>query len=142
MADLAQEAQEVVPSKERRKLNGNFNLKKRLPPRLPREKNEVYANKKSSFQAQLSRCEKLLQSGENEIIIHGLGAAVVVAVNLALQLRDRFHQTVDLDVRTDTVDIVDDLEPQDDETEPATSTRQNSAIHIRIFRTALKKLYT
>ncbi|KAG8232276.1 hypothetical protein J437_LFUL011763, partial [Ladona fulva] len=106
MADEVQDVKEVASVKEKQKLIGNFLFKKRLPPRLPRKKNEVYANKKSSFKAQLSRCEKLLQEGENEIIIHGLGAAVVVAANLALHLRERFHQTVELDVRTDTVDII------------------------------------
>ncbi|XP_046396599.1 ribonuclease P protein subunit p20 [Ischnura elegans] len=139
MADDSNESHEVITTRG----NGapNYALKKRLPPRLPRKKNEIYATKKTPFKAQLARCEKLLQEGESEIIIHGLGAAVVVAVNLALQLRDVFHQTLDLDVRTDTVDIIDDLEPQDDETEPATSTRQNSAVHIRVFRIALEKLY-
>ncbi|XP_071451809.1 ribonuclease P protein subunit p20-like [Hetaerina americana] len=139
MADDCKEQQEVSSAKV--KLTSNYALKKRLPPRLPRKKNEIYATKKSPFKAQLSRCEKLLQEGETEIIIHGLGTAVVVAVNLALQLRDLFHQTLDLDVHTDTVDIIDDLEPQDDETEPATNTRQNSAVHIRVFRIALEKLY-
>lgn len=49
---------------------------------------------------------KLLESGQNEIIIHGLGAAVTIAVNIALQLQDKFHGTVKLAVNTSTVDIV------------------------------------
>lgn len=57
-------------------------------------------------QGQLSRCEKLLNDGESEIVIHGLGAAVPRAVNLALHLKSKHLGTIEVAVNTSTVDIV------------------------------------
>lgn len=112
-------------------------LRKRLPPRLPRRKQDIYITNKSNYKGQLARSEKLLESGEPEIVIHGLGAAVTRAVNLALQLKEKFLGTVELSVNTSTVDIVDDLEPLEDQAEYETNTRQNSSVHIRVYRIAL-----
>ncbi|XP_047121523.1 ribonuclease P protein subunit p20-like isoform X2 [Schistocerca piceifrons] len=123
--------------RERPKLNNDHVLRKRLPPRLPRRKQDIYITNKSNYKGQLARSEKLLESGEPEIVIHGLGAAVTRAVNLALQLKEKFLGTVELSVNTSTVDIVDDLEPLEDHAEYETNTRQNSSVHIRVFRIAL-----
>ncbi|XP_047121506.1 ribonuclease P protein subunit p20-like isoform X1 [Schistocerca piceifrons] len=92
--------------RERPKLNNDHVLRKRLPPRLPRRKQDIYITNKSNYKGQLARSEKLLESGEPEIVIHGLGAAVTRAVNLALQLKEKFLGTVELSVNTSTVDIV------------------------------------
>ena len=108
-------------------------LKKRLPPRLPRRKNDVYVSRKTNFHAQLNRCQKLLDS-VNEVFIHGLGTAVNRAINLALQLKERGLGTVEVATHTSTVELVDDLEPETDELEPETRSRHNSAVHIRVYR--------
>ncbi|PSN45008.1 Ribonuclease P protein subunit p20 [Blattella germanica] len=123
-----------INKRSRYKSDSEHVLKKRLPPRLPRRNNDIYITKRSDYQGQLSRCEKLLSEGEPEIIIHGLGAAVTRAVNLALQLKAKHLGTLEVDVNTSTVDIVDDLEPVDDGAEYETQTRQNSSVHIRVFR--------
>jgi ribonuclease P/MRP protein subunit RPP20 len=47
-----------------------------------------------------------LNEGEPEIVIHGLGAAVPRAVNLALQLKAKHMGTVEVAVNTSTVDII------------------------------------
>ncbi|XP_015513317.1 ribonuclease P protein subunit p20 isoform X1 [Neodiprion pinetum] len=112
-------------------------IRKRLPPRLPKSDKDFYITNKTNFKAQLNKCEKLLDSGEQEIVIHALGAAVSRACNLALQLKENHHGTVDLDINTSTVDITDDFEPITDDADYEVNQRQNSAIHIRVFRTAL-----
>lgn len=58
------------------------------------------------YKAQLKRCEKLLESGEPELIIHGLGAAVNRACNLALQLKGNHCGTLELDINTATTDLI------------------------------------
>ncbi|GFS06990.1 ribonuclease P protein subunit p20 [Elysia marginata] len=110
-----------------------YSLRKRLPPRLPLRPNDVYVSERTHFKAQENRCQKLLDSG-NEVIIHGLGKAVNRAINLALQLQTLGAGTVQLATQTSSVEITDDLIPETDEGEARTSTRTNSAIHIRVFR--------
>jgi len=110
-----------------------YKLRKRLPPRLPLRFNDVYVSEKTNFKAQESKCTKLLDQG-NEVIIHGLGKAVNRAINLGLQLKDKGLGTVQLCVQTSSVELTDDLLPETDEGEAKTSTRNNSAIHIRVYR--------
>ncbi|CAG5123237.1 unnamed protein product [Candidula unifasciata] len=109
-----------------------YTLHKRMPPRLPQRLNDVYITEKTHFKAQESKCQKLLDSG-NEVIIHGLGKAVNRAINLALQLKERGNGTVQICCQTSTVDLVDELIPEADG-DVKTSMRSNSAIHIRVYR--------
>ncbi|XP_069771462.1 ribonuclease P protein subunit p20 [Narcine bancroftii] len=111
-----------------------YTLRKRLPRKLPRRKNDVYVNMKTDFRAQLGRCQKMLESGGfREICIHGLGLAINRAINIALQLQAAGFGALQLAANTSTVELVDDLEPELEEGESATRTRNNSAIHIRVF---------
>ncbi|XP_036380656.1 ribonuclease P protein subunit p20 [Megalops cyprinoides] len=116
-----------------------FTLRKRLPRKLPKRRNDVYVNMKTDFRAQLARCQKLLDSGgQREICVHGLGLAINRAINIALQLQACSQGALQLAANTSTVELVDDLEPEDDEAglggaEPVTRTRNNSAIHIKVF---------
>ncbi|KAK3783416.1 hypothetical protein RRG08_033677 [Elysia crispata] len=115
-----------------------YTLRKRLPPRLPLRSNDVYVSERTHFKAQESRCQKLLDSG-NEVIIHGLGKAVNRAINLALQLQTKGAGTVQLAVQTSSVELTDDLIPETDEGEGRTTTRNNSAVHIRVFRESIEE---
>ncbi len=56
----------------------------------------------------MDRCQELLDSGET-VFVHGLGAAVSRAVNIALAVKKNNCGSVDLDVRTATVNLVDDI---------------------------------
>ena len=112
-----------------------YTLRKRLPRRLPKRKNDIYVSNKTDFKAQLARCHKMLDTGVNEIYIHGLGAAVNRAVNLALQLQKCNIDTLQLSVNTSTVELTDDLEPKGDDADSETRDRNNSAIHIKLSRT-------
>ncbi|XP_067435535.1 ribonuclease P protein subunit p20-like [Thunnus thynnus] len=113
-----------------------YTLRKRLPRKLPKRRNDVYVNMKTYFRAQLARCQKLLEGGgHREICVHGLGLAINRAINIALQLQASSQGALQLAANTSTVELVDDLEPEDpDEAgEPMTRTRNNSAIHIKVF---------
>ncbi|KAI3376567.1 hypothetical protein L3Q82_017016 [Scortum barcoo] len=113
-----------------------YTLRKRLPRKLPKRRNDVYVNMKTDFRAQLARCQKLLEGGgHREICVHGLGLAINRAINIALQLQASSQGVLQLAANTSTVELVDDLEPEDpDEAgEPMTRTRNNSAIHIKVF---------
>ncbi|XP_066238381.1 ribonuclease P protein subunit p20 isoform X1 [Saccopteryx leptura] len=121
-----------------------YTLRKRLPHRLPRRPNDVYVNMKTDFKAQLARCQKLLDGGARgqnactEIYIHGLGLAINRAINIALQLQAGSFGSLQVAANTSTVELVDELEPEIDTREPLTRIRNNSAIHIRVFRVTPK----
>uniref|UniRef100_A0A8D8VBJ9 Ribonuclease P protein subunit p20 n=1 Tax=Cacopsylla melanoneura TaxID=428564 RepID=A0A8D8VBJ9_9HEMI len=91
----------------------------------------VYVNTQSSLKSQIEKCEKLLKQ-EDEIIVHGLGSAVPIAINLALQLNTLHSNTLTLDVNTSTVKLVDDIEPTSEDGDYQTQVRNNSSVHIRI----------
>ena len=112
--------------------SSEYLLRKRLPRKLPRRKNDVYISQKTNFPAQLAKCEKLLNSG-SEIYIHGLSAAINRAMTLALQLQAKGMGTVGVAASTSTVELFDDLEPIDDDNEGLTQSRYNSAIHIKVY---------
>jgi len=111
-----------------------YELRKRLPRKLPKRKNDIYISNKTNFKAQLERCKKLLESGCEEIYIHGLGHAIDRAVNVALQLKVLGVGSLEVAANTATVELVDDLEPLNPHLEPDTQTRNTSAIHIKVFR--------
>ncbi|XP_061103217.1 ribonuclease P protein subunit p20 isoform X2 [Conger conger] len=111
-----------------------FTLRKRLPRKLPKRRHDVYVNMKTDFRAQLARCQKLLDGGaQREICVHGLGLAINRAINIALQLQSGSQGALLLAANTSTVELVDDLEPEEAGTEPLTHTRNNSAIHIKVY---------
>nr|XP_037290275.1 LOW QUALITY PROTEIN: ribonuclease P protein subunit p20-like [Rhipicephalus microplus] len=106
---------------------------------LPRRENDLYVNMSTNFKGQLERCRKLIDSGKTEVFVHAMGAAVGRAINLALQVEANYQGLLEMDVRTSTVGVVDDLEPLADDLEPTTQTRQTSAVHIRLFMPNVQK---
>ena len=124
---IKKEPKEILEEQE-------FALRKRLPRRLPKRKNDVYVSTRTNMPGQLQRCRKMLERGANELYVHGLGAAINRAINLSLQLQSEAHGSLQVAAHTSTVELVDDLEPEDEDGEPTTKTRNNSAIHIRVYR--------
>ena len=122
------------PRKEEEMDSEEYILRKRLPRKWQKRRNDVYVSKKTNFEVQMKRCRKLLESGSNEIFIHGLGVAVDRAMNIALQLKVQGLGTLEVSATTDTVELVDDLEPENEALEPETQTRNTSAIHIRVYK--------
>merc|ERR1711916_57363 len=88
------------------------------------------------FASQLNRAQLLIDSGEREVFIHGLGAAVNRAINLALQLQRRNAETLEVSLKTDTVLLIDDFESADLAAHAGieSAARLNSAVHISVSR--------
>jgi len=55
-------------------------------------------------------------------------------MNLALRLQASSNGTINLDCNTSTVELIDDLVPDKGSATPDTLTRNNSAIHIRVYK--------
>ncbi|KAI9555444.1 hypothetical protein GHT06_017959 [Daphnia sinensis] len=126
--------QEQVPSAKKERYDPEeYKLRKRLPARLPSRPNDVYVNTKTNFKAQLARCFKCLETS-NSIHIHGLGAAAPKAINLALQLQLKSNTPLEHSVTTSTVHLIDDFEPQYDSGDFYSKERQNSAVHIKVYK--------
>ncbi|RLU19495.1 hypothetical protein DMN91_008052 [Ooceraea biroi] len=115
-------------------------LEEGKPFKLRKSDKDIYVNNKTNFKGQLYRCEKLFDKGASQLTVHGRGAAVYKACNLALQLQELHYGTLELDIKTSTETSEDKLKASDDAGEKV-SGRQNSAVHIRVFRTlSLPKL--
>ncbi|XP_043604535.1 ribonuclease P protein subunit p20-like isoform X2 [Bombus pyrosoma] len=126
-----------IPTVKRKKLlPSDYIIKKRQPfdTKKKRKNNDIYITNSTNFKAQLKRCEKHLNNGSSEVIIHGLGAAVQRACSLALQLQKNHYDSIELEVKTSTISIIDDFEPVNDTADYEIINRKNSAVHIRVFR--------
>jgi len=136
---------DVTQPEKRVRLNFDpeeYTLRKRLPRSFPRRDIDVYISRKTNFVQQLEKCKKLLQGEHEEVVIHGLGAAVNRAINLALQVKAVYGDTVELATMTSTEELIDDLEPQVDNCEPMSQGRNTSAVHIRIYKTGSHNVTT
>ncbi|KAJ3212594.1 Glycosyl phosphatidyl inositol protein transamidase complex subunit, partial [Dinochytrium kinnereticum] len=104
---------------------------KRAVQRPPTLANDIYVCRKARFGAMLKRAIKLLNSKKYpHVTIHGLGAAVVRAIDLALRLKANVPGLTWV-ITTSTVELVDDLMMEDEE--EVVTERRNSAIQIKIF---------
>lgn len=113
-------------------LNSKYILRKNEVLKVPKNGRDIYVNNRIPLKGYLRKCEKLFDKGASELIIHGLGAVVFKAVNLALRLKEIHHGTLDLDIKTSTVILKDNLTTLDGAN--CEINRQNSGIHIRVFR--------
>ena len=123
-------------------------MRKRPAPHAHPKQNEIYVNRKSPFPVAMKRAETLLfLTGYEEVIIHGLGASIPKATQLALALQAK-DPSITLVTTTSTVPLIDDLSDTVRHSTPSlhslhtfqngltTSTiRHNSAIHIRVIQT-------
>ncbi|XP_076037378.1 ribonuclease P protein subunit p20 [Oratosquilla oratoria] len=105
-------------------------VRRRLPRHLPKRYNDIYVNNNSNFKSQLQRGLTVLKES-GCVLVHGLGAAVPRAINLAQSLQDNCHGEVTLDIRTGTVTLTEDLQWVSDGTiDP--QTKNSSSIHIKV----------
>ncbi|XP_006622761.1 ribonuclease P protein subunit p20-like isoform X1 [Apis dorsata] len=122
-------------AKRKKLLSSDYIIKKRQPFDIKKKRDkDIFITNKTNFKAQLKKCEKLLNNGNFEVIIHGLGSAIQKACSLALQLKEIHYGGIELDIKTSTISIIDDFEPLDDNADYETINRNNSAIHIRVYR--------
>ncbi|XP_014214769.1 ribonuclease P protein subunit p20 [Copidosoma floridanum] len=122
---------------KRKTVDDSHVVRKRVPDKVSQRNKDVYVNNNTDFKALLKKCEKVLASEAKEVILHGLGGAIIKTCNLALKLQRIHHGTLQLYVKTSSVALTDDLEPKTDDADYEVNNRCNSAIHIRVFRTAL-----
>eukprot|EP00050_Salpingoeca_kvevrii_P018444 m.74355 g.74355 ORF g.74355 m.74355 type:complete len:190 (+) comp8052_c2_seq1:135-704(+) len=115
-------------------------LQKRAAPRGPHRPQDLYVSRSSSFAAQLERAKKLLDSDHREVCIHGLGAAINRAINLALQLEKFYAGAATVHVETSTVRLIDDLQPHSPDEDDTAQVRSNSAVHITVTKLAVEAL--
>ena len=124
-----------MAEKSSKRSEESFVRQRRSPQKqTPKQKNDIYVNKQSDFKCQLERAQKLLDSGYNEIFIHGLGAAINRAVNLALQLKERGHGSIEISAQTSSTQVVDDFRSLDEEQESYSETRTKSSIKIKVYK--------
>ncbi|KAL1242720.1 Ribonuclease P protein subunit [Trichinella spiralis] len=109
-------------------------IHRRKPPRLSNRKNDIYITEKTHIKAQMKICKKLLDSGYNAVYIHAMGDAMNRAISLSLQLKRQGRGSLNVDVCTSSVNLIDDLEPVVDDAKVEKRSRTTSAIHIKLFK--------
>eukprot|EP00127_Corallochytrium_limacisporum_P005478 Clim_evm26s206 gene=Clim_evmTU26s206 len=115
-------------------IDAYYEVHKRVPERLPRKETDIYVARNTDFNSALKRAKKVLDNGGSFVDIHGLGATINKALNLALQLDKQYKGVFKLSCRTSTVVVVDDLEPTTENLRHKTRTRNVSALHVHLYR--------
>ncbi|XP_068235339.1 ribonuclease P protein subunit p20-like [Palaemon carinicauda] len=59
-----------------------------LPRYLPRHPNHIYVSVNTDFKNQFIRGKTILSSGENFVVVHGLGTGMERAINLAHEIKN------------------------------------------------------
>ncbi|XP_066973078.1 ribonuclease P protein subunit p20-like [Macrobrachium rosenbergii] len=63
-------------------------LSRLLPRYLPRHPNHIYVSANTDFKNQFLRGKTILSSGEDFVIVHGLGTGMERAINLAHEIKN------------------------------------------------------
>ncbi|KAM9995649.1 hypothetical protein ACTFIY_001829 [Dictyostelium cf. discoideum] len=106
---------------------------RRVVQRSYAKKNEIYLSNNGKFLYYVKRAKNLLfNQREKEIIIHGLGAAISLAVELSLYLQKDI-EGLTLSTTTSSEEIIDQYDPLVNDLEPVLKIRHASAIHIKII---------
>ncbi|KAI8590877.1 hypothetical protein BDZ88DRAFT_379755, partial [Geranomyces variabilis] len=87
---------------------------KRAVQRPPTLATDIYVSRKSTVQAQAKRARTLLDGPDVTFLtIHGLGAAINRAIELALHLKEQYQDRIAWTISLSTVTLVDDVEPEE-----------------------------
>ncbi|KAJ3155478.1 ribonucleases P/MRP protein subunit pop7 [Geranomyces variabilis] len=122
-------------AKSKTKANNGSVRHKRAVQRPPTLATDIYVSRKSTVQAQAKRARTLLDGPDFSFLtIHGLGAAINRAIELALHLKEQYQDRIAWTISLSTVTLVDDVEPEELDDDVSTETRQNSAVHIRVVK--------
>jgi len=120
-------------------------VRKRLPPSFPKRHTDIYVTNKTHPKVQLDRVHQLIRSGENEVFLHALGAAIPRALNLALKVKKEYGEEVSLETATNTVELTDDFEStntSNSEESNGQRTRFNSGVYVKILHTVPSPVQT
>ncbi|KXS22420.1 hypothetical protein M427DRAFT_172091 [Gonapodya prolifera JEL478] len=105
--------------------------RKRAPLRPPTRETDIYVSRKSARPALFKRAKKLLNQGKT-VTIHGLGAAVKDALSLAIALQNSYRGRLSMKTSTHTVELVDDIEPEDEDDDIGSELRLSPAIRVEV----------
>jgi len=124
------------PRLKRRKLDpSHYRHVKHCPHRMPASRTDIYLSRTVRGSDIRRRAFSFLSNEENHFItIHALGSLIRRAIKLAIWLKEKMPDRLQLYPSTSTVTIVDDFEPLVDNLAPITSIRYNNAIHIRVAK--------
>ncbi|XP_050429859.1 uncharacterized protein LOC126839008 isoform X3 [Adelges cooleyi] len=95
---------------------------------------ELFVSSKTPIQCHLTRAAKHLELDNSVLILNGLGKSINTTIAVALELQQKFHNTIKLEVQTSTADINDILEPLNDDDDYEARKRSLSSIHIKITK--------
>lgn len=133
-------------------------IHKRVPQKSPILHSDIYYTGKSNFNALYNRAQNVLYNNFKKqgkyktkgleykcetklndcpyIIIHGLGKTVEKAVELSLALQEKLKDIECVDIRIESVKLIDDVEEWENEefVGEKSKSRMNSAIHIKLKR--------
>jgi hypothetical protein len=115
----------------------NHVMKKRVPSKSFQRENDIYITNKTNFvvisiifkipsksfnyyylfinstfplsQAQLKKCEEILNSETGEVFLHSIGLAINRGINLALKLQQDSNGAIGVEANTSTIELVGEL---------------------------------
>ncbi len=110
-----------------------FKRVKRAAPKGATSARVVWVSRRTRQAHLIKRLSAMLDKNE-AVMVNGLGAAVLPAVDLCLELNRRWNNNLTLDVITDTVQLTDEMRPLEDGEDASVETRLNSAVRIAVKR--------
>ena len=119
--------------KEESDTEASFRFVKHAAPKTKPAVHDIFVSRKSRREHLIKRCTKLLFSGKH-VVVHGLGAAITPAAEMCLELNRRWDGKLRLECETDTVALVDELQPLKEGLEAKVQQRLNSSLRVTIKR--------
>lgn len=110
--------------------------KRKMHKHIPASETFIYINRSTALHPLLKKVRRqLIQREARLVTLCGMGAAVAKTSSLALLIQDMIggEAVCALEVRTGTVEVVDELLPEDADAAIVTSTRRNSKIEIDLL---------
>jgi hypothetical protein len=114
----------------KRKDEKGFVRVKHVAPKDATASKIFWVSRRSNQAHLIGRCSTMLEKGD--IVLNGLGAAILTAIDLSLELNRRWNNQLVLDVKTTTVELTDELRPDGDGLDTKIDTRFNSGVSISI----------
>lgn len=97
-------------------------------PRPHAASNEIYITRKRPIQAYIKRAEKLMEQQIKDLVIHGSGMAIPVALDVSNRLNLYYSA---IEIQTSSITVVDSLEPKETSSDDS-RLRLIPAIHIKL----------
>eukprot|EP01095_Lingulamoeba_sp_RSL-Kostka_P014660 TRINITY_DN6496_c0_g1_i1.p1 TRINITY_DN6496_c0_g1~~TRINITY_DN6496_c0_g1_i1.p1 ORF type:complete len:133 (+),score=27.84 TRINITY_DN6496_c0_g1_i1:42-440(+) len=110
-----------------------YKISKRTPNSLHSRPTDIFVSSDSPVPAILKRISKLIfKEGHKEITLHGLGSTITKTIEISQLFLEDNIGTIKIGANTSTVTLIDDFIPLYNNLDSFSTTRKNSAIHIKI----------